>query len=96
MSDKKYQLSLEQLNDIVGDAVTNAIKKFDNIELVVSTNGDAKFDVGEFSEEQYPEAMDVMHRNRGSGDEPKVDIFWYNPTLKELFGVVNRCNLKAD
>ena len=34
MTDKVYKLSLEQLNDIVSDAVTNAIKKLDNIEIV--------------------------------------------------------------
>ena len=30
-----------------------------------------------------------MESNRGKGDEPKVGIFWYNPTKKELFGVVS-------
>ena len=32
--------------------------------------------------------MDTMAKNRGAGDEPKVGIFWYNATRKELFGVV--------
>ena len=90
MADKKFTLSLEQLNDIVSDAVTNAIKKIENIEVVENqtkpvANG---VTVGEFSKEQLDEAMDVMARNRGAGDEPKVGIFWYNPTLKELFGVI--------
>ena len=97
MADKVYKLSLEQLNDIVSDAVTNAIKKLDNLEIV-EDDGEhqsseqqqkpADVKVGEFSEEQYKEAIDTMARNRGAGDEPKVGIFWYNATLKQLFGVV--------
>ncbi|MBQ8988872.1 MAG: hypothetical protein IJ067_04205 [Prevotella sp.] len=89
MADKTYKLSLEQLNDIVSDAVTNAIKKLDNIEIVDESKpktNDVK--VGEFSEEQYEEAMRTMAKNRGAGEEPKVGIFWYNATLKELYGVV--------
>ena len=31
MADKVYKLSFEQLNDIVSDAVANAIKKLDNL-----------------------------------------------------------------
>ncbi len=62
MSDKKLTLSLEQLNDIVSDAVTNAIRKIENIEVVESqaepvANG---VTVGEFSKEQLDEAMDVI------------------------------------
>ena len=90
MADKVFKLSLEQLNDIVSDAVTNAIKKIDGIEIVDdhSQNDDEKIQVGNFSDQQYREAMDTMAKNRGAGDEPKVGIFWYNPTLKQLFGVV--------
>ena len=90
MADKIYRLSLDQLNDIVSDAVSNAIKKLDNLELVDDTPqpASAEVKVGEFSEEQYREAIDTMARNRGAGDEPKVGIFWYNPTLKQFFGVV--------
>ena len=90
MADKVYKLSLEQLNDIVSDAVTNAIKKLDNLEIVEDEQQQKPADVkvGEFSEEQYKEAIDTMARNRGAGDEPKVGIFWYNATLKQLFGVV--------
>ena len=91
MADKKFTISLEQLNDIVSDAVTSAIKKIENIEVVENQTSEDKIPevkVGEFSEEQYHEAMDVMARNRGAADEPKVGIFWYNATLKELFGVV--------
>jgi len=91
MADKVYKLSLEQLNDIVSDAVTNAIKKLDNLEIVEDEKQteSTKVKVGEFSEEQYKEAIDTMAKNRGAGDEPKVGIFWYNPTLKQLFGVVS-------
>lgn len=91
MADKKFTISLEQLNDIVSDAVTSAIKKIENIEVVENQSSEENIPevkVGEFSEEQYREAMDVMARNRGAADEPKVGIFWYNATLKELFGVV--------
>ena len=90
MADKVYKLSLEQLTDIVSDAVTNAIKKLDNLEIVEddAQTKPADMKVGEFSEEQYKEAIDTMARNRGAGDEPKVGIFWYNATLKQLFGVV--------
>ena len=91
MADKVYKLSLEQLNDIVSDAVTNAIKKLDNLEIVEYDKQKESTDVkvGEFSEEQYKEAIDTMAKNRGAGDEPKVGIFWYNPTLKQLFGIVS-------
>ena len=91
MADKVYKLQLEQLNDIVSDAVTNAIKKLDNLEIVEDEkqNESTEVKVGEFSEEQYKEAIDTLAKNRGAGDEPKVGIFWYNPTLKQLFGVVS-------
>ena len=92
MADKKFTLSLEQLNDIVSDAVTTALKKLENIEVTEKKPSETQspsVKVGEFSEEQYREAMAVMARNRGAGDEPKVGIFWYNATLKELFGVVS-------
>lgn len=66
MADKVYKLSLEQLNDIVSDAVTNAIKKLDNLEIVEDEQQQkpANVKVGEFSEEQYKEAIDTMARNR--------------------------------
>lgn len=89
MAEKTYKLSLEQLNDIVSDAVTNALKKLDNIEIVdEQTEDQPAVKVGEFSDEQYREAIATMKRNRGAGEEPKVGIFWWNATLKELFGVV--------
>ena len=74
MADKVYKLSLEQLNDIVSDAVTNAIKKLDNLEIVEYDKQKESTDVkvGEFSEEQYKEAIDTMAKNHGAGDGPKV------------------------
>ncbi len=89
MADKTYKLSLEQLNDIVSDAVSNALKRLDNIEIV-EEQPQKKTDikVGEFTDEQYREAIATMERNRGAGEEPKVGIFWWNATLHELFGVV--------
>ena len=89
MAEKTFKLSLEQLNDIVSDAVTNAIKKLDGLEIVDEDSNDhPSVKVGEFTDEQYREAIDTMERNRGKGDEPKVGIFWYNATLHQLFGVV--------
>lgn len=90
MGEKYYKLSLQQLNDIVSDAVANAIKKLDNVEIIEdSPKQKAEIQVGDFSEREYQEAMETMAKNRGSGEEPKVGIFWYNATLKELFGVVS-------
>lgn len=93
------KVTTEQLNQIVEDAignavkdaVANAIKKLENVEIVddsdvSSEKPDVK--IGNFSEEQYREAMETMAANRGAGEEPKVGIFWYNATLKQLFGVV--------
>lgn len=66
--DKTYRLSLEQLNDIVSDAVTNALKKLDNIEIVEEqTKEQPAVKVGEFTDEQYREAIATMERNRGKG-----------------------------
>ena len=65
MAEKTYKLSLEQLNDIVSDAVTNALKKLDNIEIVEEqTKEQPAVKVGEFSDEQYREAIATMERNR--------------------------------
>lgn len=91
MTDKKYILSFEQLNDIVSDAVENALKKIENITLVEDkpTEKEKEIEVGNFSEEQYKEALQTMEANRGAGEEPKVGIFWYNAILNQLFGVVS-------
>ena len=84
-----YKLTREQLSDIVSDAVANAIQNLENIEVVDDAPAEkSQVEVGEFSEEQYKEAMNTMAANRGAGEEPKVGIFWYNATLKQLFGVV--------
>ena len=93
MEEKTYKLSLQQLNDLVSDAVNTAIRKLDNLEIIDDDATDAAekkeaVEVTQMDDEQYREAMDTMAKNRGAGDEPKVGIFWYNATRKELFGVV--------
>ena len=93
MEEKTYKLSLQQLNDLVSDAVNTAIRKLDNLEIIDDADDDeaekkGAVEVTQMDDEQYREAMDTMARNRGAGDEPKVGIFWYNATRKELFGVV--------
>lgn len=93
MEEKIYKLSLQQLNDLVSDAVNTAIRKLDNLEIIDeegtdSTDKKGGVEVTQMDDEQYREAMDTMARNRGAGDEPKVGIFWYNATREELFGVV--------
>ena len=71
MADKIIKITLDQLNDIVSDAVTNAIKKLDNVEIIEDTPKESSsiVSVGEFSDEQYKEAIETMARNRGAGDE---------------------------
>lgn len=66
MADKKYTLSLEQLNDIVSDAVTNALKRLDGLEIVDDSDKAEKpaVKVGEFTDEQYREAITTMESNR--------------------------------
>lgn len=39
------------------------------------------------SPKEIDEAMNLMASNRGKDNEPKVGIFWYNPSDNELFGV---------
>ena len=34
MAEKKYSLSLEQLNELVSDAVATAIRKLENVEII--------------------------------------------------------------
>ena len=34
MEEKTYKLSLQQLNDLVSDAVNTAIRKLDNLEII--------------------------------------------------------------
>ena len=42
------------------------------------------------SQEDYAQVIRQMEANRGHGDDPKVGIFWYNESLKELFGIVSQ------
>ena len=77
MAEKTYKLSLQQLNDLVSDAVNTAIRKLDNLEVIddeVTDEGAKDIEVTQMDDEQYREAMDTMARNRGAGDEPKVGI----------------------
>ena len=68
MAEKTYRLSLDQLNDIVSDAVTNALKKLDSLEIIEDEQKEKPaVKVGEFTDEQYREAIVTMERNRGTG-----------------------------
>ena len=44
--------------------------------------------IRKYSEQDYAAIIKQMEANRGHGDDPKVGIFWYNPSWNELFGVV--------
>ncbi|MBR1799874.1 MAG: hypothetical protein IJ767_00040 [Bacteroidaceae bacterium] len=92
MADKIIQLTTQQLSDLVSEAVEHAIKRLDNVRIIESsdnqTEDSSDVRVGEFSEEQYREAMATMAANRGAGNEPKVGLFWYSISEKQLFGVV--------
>ena len=71
MAEKTYKLSLQQLNDLVSDAVNTAIRKLDNLEVIddeVTDEGAKDIEVTQMDDEQYREAMDTMARNRGAGD----------------------------
>ena len=73
MAEKKYSLSIEQLNQLVSDAVATAIKKLDNVEIIDDDSAEkpsedkADVEVSQMDEEQYREAMDTMAKNRGAG-----------------------------
>jgi hypothetical protein len=69
MAEKIYKLSLQQLNDLVSDAVNTAIRKLDNLEIIVEeSTGEAGkksgVEVTQMDDEQYREAMDTMAKNR--------------------------------
>ena len=68
MAEKKYSLSLEQLNELVSDAVATAIRKLDNVEIIDDDSTDkpaqANVEVSQMDEKQYREAMDTMAKNR--------------------------------
>lgn len=64
MAEKKITISLEQINDIVSDAVASAIRKIENIEVVEHQPTDSETQgvkVGEFSKEQLDEAIDLIY-----------------------------------
>ena len=68
MAEKKYSLSLEQLNELVSDAVATAIRKLDNVEISDEDSAEkpvqTEVKVSQMDEEQYREAMDTMAKNR--------------------------------
>ena len=69
--EKKYRLSLDQLNQLVSDAVATAIRKLDNVEIIdddATDEAEKKKDVEvtQMDDEQYREAMDTMAKNRGA------------------------------
>lgn len=68
MAEKRYSLSLEQLNELVSDAVATAIRKLDNVEIIDDDSAEkpaqADVEVSQMDEEQYREAMDTMAKNR--------------------------------
>lgn len=71
MEEKTYKLSLQQLNDLVSDAVNTAIRKLDNLEIIdddATDEAEKKKDVEvtQMDDEQYREAMDTMAKNRGA------------------------------
>ena len=71
MEEKTYKLSLQQLNDLVSDAVNTAIRKLDNLEIIdEETTDEAEkkeaVEVTQMDDEQYREAMDTMAKNRGA------------------------------
>ena len=86
MAKKIYKFTEEELKAYSLQLVMNSIKGLDNVQIV--EDEPTKIESGDFSPEQYNEAMQVMSVNRGAGDEPKVGIFWYNVAQKQLFGVV--------
>ena len=91
MGQKIYKFTEEQLHEFANNLVENTIKQLDNVEIIdeeAKTSKVQKIKVEEFSPEEYDEAINVMKANRGAGDEPKVGIFWYNTTMKQLAGVV--------
>lgn len=81
-------LTRRELNSIVEQAVTNALEIISERQRNESSHANHDVSMGEFSSEEYADAMRTMEVNRGKGEEPKVGIFWYNATRNELFGVV--------
>ena len=80
MAEKTYKLSLQQLNDLVSDAVNTAIRKLDNLEIIdEETTDEAEkkeaVEVTQMDDEQYREAMDTMAKNRAQrGQSPLCDL----------------------
>ena len=67
MAEKKYVLTESQLKGVIENAVTSAISQLDSLAIVDNIRNDGN---GEFTPEEYDEAMRVMAANRGKGSEP--------------------------
>lgn len=81
-------LTKGELNSIIEEV----IKKLEGVNIVDDTQtktSEKPANMEAFSAEEYENAMEVMRKNRGNGNEPKVGIFWYNVALNELFGVIS-------
>lgn len=81
-------LTKGELNSIIEEV----IKKLEGVNIVDDTQtktSEKPANMEAFSDEEYENAMEVMRKNRGNGNEPKVGIFWYNVALNELFGVIS-------
>lgn len=84
----KITLTKGELNSIIEEV----IKKMEGVNIVDDTQtktSEKPANMEAFSAEEYENAMEVMRKNRGNGNEPKVGIFWYNVALNELFGVIS-------
>lgn len=68
-------LTRKELYSIVEQAVTNALEIISERSEKVSISGSHHVNIGEFSSEEYADAMHTMEVNRGKGEEPKVGIF---------------------
>lgn len=81
-------LTKGELNSIIEEV----IKKLEGVNIIDDTQpktSEKPANMEAFSAEEYENAMEVMRKNRGNGNEPKVGIFWYNVALNELFGVIS-------
>ena len=81
-------LTKGELNSIIEEV----IKKLEGVNIIDDTQpktSEKPANMEAFSAEEYENAMEVMRKNRGNGNEPKVGIFWYNVALNELFGVTS-------
>ena len=65
-------LTRKELNSIVEQAVTNALEIISEHKKKDSFPANHDVSMGEFSSEEYADAMHTMEVNRGKGEYPKV------------------------